>query len=135
MRIENVYARNLKAQESLNVSLHAARGAEFALLLSLMGATLYAPDMGDSDLEPDEFMRELACLVNAEMGLAFYNGDGAYFSWLRALSEEYPMLQHLTAMKSKDAPSPHQVASTYAANAMPDTQTVVQQINQIRTAA
>lgn len=135
MRIENRYIKSLKAQESLNVSLNTAKGAEFAMMLSLMEAVLYTPQEGEDGalLEADDQMRQLAFLLNVQMGWAFYDGNIGYFCWLRALSEEFPMLQNLTAMRTAGSATPSSVASAYAANAKPDIPTMVQQINQVRT--
>lgn len=45
MRIENAFAKSLEAQESLNTSLNSAQGAQFSLVLSLMMAPVYSPDL------------------------------------------------------------------------------------------
>lgn len=173
MRIENAFTRSLEVQETLNTSLNSAQGAQFSLMLSLMMAPVYSPDLpelyanlpvaGAASIYPahiptrydppgmsalnrvqtqsnlvlveDTYGRQLASRIQSSMGIALVQGQPAYFSWLRALTEEYPKLQFVTTLKPAQAPSPRQVAATYAAQAKPDTETLIQQLNSIKTAA
>lgn len=168
MRIENSYNQSLEAQESLNTSLNSAQGAQFSLMLSLMMAPIYSPDLtylysqmpaqGPSSVYPthiptrfdppalsqyagppaayrdlrlveDTYARQMARMIQSDMGLALVHGNGGYFGWLRALTEEYPKLQFVTALKPVTGPAPRQVAAAYAAQAKPDTQTLIKEIN------
>ncbi|SFX75751.1 hypothetical protein [Marinospirillum alkaliphilum] len=176
MRIENAYTKSLEVQESLNTSLNSAQGAQFSLVLSLMMAPVYSPDLpslynnlpiqhyapnpiypthiptvydppGLSNyinrppahhnivLVEDTYARRLARDIQSGMGEALVQGNAGYFSWLRALTEEYPKLQFVTTLKPASAPAPRQVAAAYAAQARPDTETLIQEINNIRVAA
>lgn len=176
MRIENAYTRSLEVQESLNTSLNSAQGAQFSLVLSLMMAPVYSPDLpslynsmyaqayspqriypnhiptvydppalanytsrqpvyNDIVLVEDTYARCMARQVQSGMGEALVQGNSGYFSWLRALTEEYPKLQFVTTLKAANAPAPRQVAAAYAAQAKPDTETLIKELNNIRIAA
>lgn len=176
MRIENAYTKSLEVQESLNTSLNSAQGAQFSLVLSLMMAPIYSPDLhhlynnlpshnyapqrihpnhiptafdspGLTDylnrppayhnivLVEDTYSRSLARNIQSDMGEALVQGNSGYFSWLRALTEEYPRLQFITALKAADAPAPSHVAAAYAAQAKPDTATLIKELNSIHVAA
>lgn len=173
MRIENFYESSLEAQESLNTSLNSAQGAQFSLVLSLMMAPIYSPDLNQiynnlpvqsystSSLYPthiptsfdppglvnyvarptniqlveDTYSRSLAKNIQIDMGEALVQGNAGYYSWLRAITEEFPRLQFVTTLKPADAPTPNRAAAAYAANAKPDTETLIKEINRIKTAA
>lgn len=176
MRIENAYTKSLEVQESLNTSLNTAQGAQFSLVLSLMMAPVYSPDLpslynnlpvqnyapnpiypthiptafdppGLKDyinrppahhnlvLVEDTYARRLTRQIQSGMGEALVQGNAGYFSWLRALTEEYPKLQFVTTMKAANAPAPRQVAAAYAAQAKPDTETLIKELNSIKIAA
>ncbi|WP_416885441.1 hypothetical protein [Marinospirillum sp.] len=174
MRIENAYNHSLEAQESLNTSLNSAQGAQFSLMLSLMMAPVYSPDLSDiysnmainspqavypthipTRFDPpelsqyagapavyrdlrlveDTYARQMARRIQGDMGIALVHGNAGYFSWLRALTEQYPKLQFVTTLKAATGPSPHQVAAAYAAQAKPDTATLIKEINSSLTVA
>lgn len=174
MRIENFYQSSLEAQESLNTSLNSAQGAQFSLVLSLMMAPIYSPDLNqiynnlpvqtvsaspvypthiptaydppgltnyvrhhpvNLQLVEDTYSRSLAKNIQVDMGEALVHGNAGYYSWLRALTEEFPRLQFITTLKPADAPLPHRAVAAYAANAKPDTETLISEINRIKTAA
>ena len=176
MRIENAYTKSLEVQESLNTSLNSAQGAQFSLVLSLMMAPVYSPDLHylynnlptqsyapqsiypshiptsfdppgltnfvnrppahhNITLVEDTYSRSLARNIQSDMGEALVQGNSGYFSWLRALTEEYPRLQFITTLKPAGAPAPSQVAAAYAAQAKPDTDTLIKDLNSMRTAA
>ncbi len=168
MRIENAYSQSLEAHETLNASLNTAQGAQFSLMLSLMMAPVYSPDLpglydqlpvkgaaplfatyqagkptarpdypGNANwiLVEDQQSRQLASQVQSNMGQALSRGYPAYFGWLRALTEEFPKLQFVTTMKPIHSPSPREVAAAYAAQARPDTETLVSEITRFKAAA
>lgn len=176
MRIENAYTKSLEVHESLNTSLNSAQGAQFSLVLSLMMAPVYSPDLHNlynnlpsynyapqsvypahipTAFDPpeltnyinrppahhnlllveDTYSRSLARHIQSGMGEALVQGNAGYFSWLRALTEEYPRLQFVTTLKPANTPAPNQVAAAYAAQAKPDTATLIQELNNIRVAA
>ena len=174
MRIENAFNHSLEAQESLNTSLNSAQGAQFSLMLSLMMAPVYSPDLPglyntlpayapqpihpahiptrydppglsnysnrppyqhDLVLVEDTYSRKLARQIQGSMGVALVEGNAGYFSWLRALTEQYPKLQYVTTMKPATAPEPRKVAAAYAAQAKPDTETLLKELSSLQTAA
>ncbi len=172
MRIENAFNHSLEAQESLNTSLNSAQGAQFSLMLSLMMAPVYSPDLPGlyntlpvyapqpvhpshipTQYDPpglanrpqasqhnivlveDTYARRLAREIQGNMGVALVQGNAGYFSWLRALTEQYPKLQYVTTMKPASTPEPQKVAAAYAAQAKPDTETLLKELSSLQTAA
>ena len=73
--------------------------------------------------------------IQSDLCEALVQGNSGYFSWLRALTEEYPRLQFITTLKPAGAPAPSQVAAAYAAQAKPDTATLIKELNNINVAA
>lgn len=174
MRIENYYATSLEAQETLNTSLNSAKSGQFSLMLSLMMAPVYSPDLhhiyshlsypevGSSAIFPthipsvydppgltsyvrppaynlhlveDTYSRTLAKNIQIDMGEALVQGNAGYYSWLRALTEEFPRLQFVTTLKPAEIPPPTRALAAYAANAKPDTNTLIEEINRVKTAS
>ena len=148
MRIDNALGTSLSVNESLNLSLQEARGAQFAILLSFISQQVAVNDIPDGGffrpyegqmpvLEPDVSARELAASVNNHMGAALGEGHGGYFSLLRALSEEFPQLQQVTAMRIQTPESAQQQLErlyTKIAN-LNSPQEIIEQVQKVRTSA
>lgn len=148
MRIDNALGTSLSVNESLNLSLQEARGAQFAILLSFISQQVAVNDIPDGGffrpyegqmpvLEPDVSARELAASVNNHMGAALGEGQGGYFSLLRALSEEFPQLQQVTAMRIQTPESAQQQLErlyTKIAN-LNSPQEIIEQVQKVRTSA
>jgi hypothetical protein len=101
----------------------------------LSNYNLQPPNHHDIVLVEDTYSRKLARQIQGGMGEALAYGNPGHFSWLRALTEEYPKLQYVTTMKPAQAPPPRQVAAAYAAQAKPDTETLVKELSNLKTAA
>ncbi|OPX54278.1 hypothetical protein SAMN02745127_02990 [Oceanospirillum multiglobuliferum] len=115
MRITNQLEHSQSVAKSLNTALTQSQGAQFSMLLSMITTPLYSTDLPGMDLnseidlkamnlEADQQARKTAMKVNAAFAHALTEGNGGYYSYMRALTDAYPNLQQVTAVRPMQAP-------------------------------
>lgn len=123
MKIVNQLEQSQGVAKSMNTALHESQGGQFSMLLSLLTTPLHAADiqgidgnslvdMGRQNLEADAQARKTAMTVNREMNHSMVTGYGGYFSFLRALSDVFPNIQQVTAVRPAQASNIYRVVET-----------------------
>lgn len=123
MKIVNQLEQSAGVAKSMNTALHNSQSGQFSMLLSLLTTPLYASDIHGIDsnaqvdmlrqnLEADVKARKTAMAVNRAMNHSMIAGYGGYFSFLRALSDVFPNIQQVTAVRPAQATNLYRVVET-----------------------
>lgn len=120
MKITNQLEQSHGVARSLNTALHESQGAQFSMLLSILTTPLYTADVQGYDqnadidmkevgLEADIQRRRTAMVINGALSESMREGYGGYYSFLRALTDTFPQIQQVAAVKPARVKSAYEV--------------------------